>query len=75
MALLELYDGDDRLVLDHGASGALVLDCEGCVVAVVSNLILTGTIQWLDRTIRIPTAWHLTLSAPIQVLNEFAQGE
>src|SRR5262245_19689823 len=28
-ALLELYDGDDRLVLDHGASGAPVLDCQG----------------------------------------------
>jgi len=28
-ALLEMYDGNDRLVLDHGASGAPVLDCEG----------------------------------------------
>ena len=25
-ALFELYDGDDRLVIDHGASGAPVLD-------------------------------------------------
>src|SRR5262249_11394452 len=33
-ALLEMYDGDDRLVLDHGASGAPVLDCDGRVVAV-----------------------------------------
>src|SRR5262245_944858 len=45
-ALLEMYDGNDRLVLDHGASGAPVLDCGGRVVAVVSNL-LTATINWM----------------------------
>jgi hypothetical protein len=33
--LLEMYDGNDRLVLDHGASGAPVVDCSGQVVAVV----------------------------------------
>jgi hypothetical protein len=38
-ALLEMHDGNDRLVLDHGASGAPVLDCKGQVVAVVSTLI------------------------------------
>jgi plasmid maintenance system antidote protein VapI len=37
-ALLEMYDGDNRVVLDHGASGAPVLDCEGRVVAIVSNI-------------------------------------
>ena len=50
-ALLEMYDGDNRLVLDHGASGAPVLDCEGRVVAVVSN-IFTQTMQFLSRAIR-----------------------
>src|SRR5262245_27078835 len=35
-ALVEMHDRNDRLVLDHGASGAPVLDCEGRVVAVVS---------------------------------------
>ena len=55
-ALLEMYDGDDRLVLDHGASGAPVLDCEGRVVAVVSNL-FTQTMQFPSRAIRISTAW------------------
>ena len=55
-ALLELYDGDDRLVLDHGASGAPVLDCEGRVVAVVSNL-FTKTMQFPSRAIRVSTAW------------------
>jgi hypothetical protein len=38
MALLELYDGDDRLVLDYGSSGAPVFDCAGRVAAVVSKL-------------------------------------
>ena len=47
-ALLEMHDGNDRLVLDHGASGAPVLDCEGRVVAVVSTLI-TQTLRSADR--------------------------
>jgi hypothetical protein len=73
MALLELYDGDDRLVLDHGASGAPVLDCEGRAVAVVSNLI-TQTMQFLSSAIRISTAWGQAnvVSVPIQVLSELA---
>jgi hypothetical protein len=71
-ALLEMYDGDDRLVLDHGASGAPVLDCEGRVVAVVSN-IFTQTMQFLSRAIRISTAWGSAnvVSVPIQVLKDF----
>ena len=55
-ALLELYDGNDRLVLDHGASGAPVLDCDGRVVAVVSNL-FTTTMRFMSRAIRTSTAW------------------
>ena len=72
-ALLEMYDRDDRLVLDHGASGAPVLDCEGRVVAVVSN-IFTQTLQFPSRAIRISTAWGQAnvVSVPIQVLREFA---
>ena len=62
-ALLEMYDGDDRLVLDHGASGAPVLDCEGRVVAVVSNL-FTQTMQFPSRAIRISTAWGTPTSLP-----------
>jgi hypothetical protein len=71
-ALLEMYDGDDRLVLDHGASGAPVLDCEGRVVAVVSN-IFTQTMQFPSRAIRISTAWGSPniVSVPIQVLKDF----
>jgi hypothetical protein len=44
MALLEMYDGDDRLVLDHGASGAPVFDCMGRIVAVVSVPAAAGTL-------------------------------
>jgi hypothetical protein len=75
-ALLEMYDGDDRLVLDHGASGAPVLDCEGRVVAVVSN-IFTQTMQFLSRAIRISTAWGSAnvVSVPIQVLRDFPQAK
>jgi hypothetical protein len=71
-ALFELYDGDDRLVLDHGASGAPVLDCDGRVVAVVSNL-FTQSLQFLSRTVRISTAWGSpnVVSIPIQALRDF----
>jgi hypothetical protein len=72
-ALLEMYDGNDRLALDHGASGAPVLDCQGRVVAVVSNL-FTQTTQFLSNAIRISTAWGQAnvASVPIQVLKDFA---
>src|SRR6476659_8204470 len=75
-ALLEMYDRDDRLVLDHGASGAPVLDCEGRVVAVVSN-IFTQTLQFPSRAIRISTAWGSpnVASVPIQVLQDFARAQ
>jgi hypothetical protein len=65
-ALFELYDGNDRLVLDHGASGAPVFDCNGRVVAVVSNL-FTTTMQLMSRTIRTSTAWGFpnVVSVPV----------
>ena len=74
MALLELYDGDDRLVLDYGASGAPVFDCAGRVVAVVDNL-FTSTMQFMSRVIRISTAWGYpnVVSVPVPVLKEFAR--
>jgi hypothetical protein len=69
-ALLEMYDGDDRLVLDHGASGAPILDCEGRVIAVVSN-VFTQTVQSPFRVLRVSTAWGQpnVVSVPIQVLS------
>jgi hypothetical protein len=75
-ALLEMYDGDDRLALDHGASGAPVLDCDGRVVAVVSNL-FTRTLQFHSRSIRVSTAWGSPniVSVPVQVLREFAHAK
>jgi hypothetical protein len=75
-ALLEMYDGDDRLVLDHGASGAPVLDCTGRVVAVV-NYLFTSSVQFMSRTIRIPTAWGQpnVVSVPAPVLKDFARAD
>jgi hypothetical protein len=69
-ALLEMYDGDDRLVLDHGASGAPILDCQGRVIAVVSN-VFTQTVQSPFRALRVSTAWGQpnVVSVPIQVLS------
>jgi hypothetical protein len=71
-ALLEMYDGNDRLALDHGASGAPVVDCEGRVVAVVSNL-FTTTMQFMSRVIRISTAWGSpnVVSVPIPGMKNF----
>jgi|SRR5215469_4246032 len=73
MALLEMYDGDDRLVLDHGASGAPVFDCKGRIVAVVSN-VFASTLQFMSRAIRISTAWGSpnVASVPAQVLKDFS---
>jgi hypothetical protein len=70
-ALLEMYDGNDRLVLDHGASGAPVLDCEGRVVAVVSN-VFTKTMPFMSQAIRISTAWGSpnVASVPISELEQ-----
>ena len=75
-ALLELHDGNDRLVLDHGASGAPVLDCEGRVVAVVSTLI-TQTINLPSGPVRVSTAWQTpnVVSIPAEVLKGFVRAE
>jgi len=69
--LLEMYDGNDRLVVDHGASGAPVLDCEGRVAAVVSTVV-TQTLAWASDDIRISTAWGTpnVISVPIAALTE-----
>jgi Trypsin-like peptidase domain len=75
-ALLEMYDGDDRLVLDHGASGAPVLDCNGRVVAVVM-ILLTRTMSFLSNVIRVSTAWNSpnVVAIPIDVLKDFSLSE
>jgi hypothetical protein len=75
-ALLEMYDGDDRLVLDHGSSGAPVVDCAGRAVAVVSKLFVT-TIAFMSRVTRIPTGWGNpnVVSLPVQALKGFSSVE
>jgi trypsin-like peptidase len=76
MALIEMHDGNDRLVLDHGASGAPVLDCQGRVVAVVSTLI-TQTIALPTGSVRVSTAWQTpnVLSIPADVLKGVSSTE
>jgi S1-C subfamily serine protease len=73
-ALLEMYEGDDRLVVDHGASGAPVFGCDGRIVAVVSN-VFTQSLLFASRQIRISTAWGTpnVVSVPIQALEDLPQ--
>ena len=73
-ALLEMYDGDNRLAIDHGASGAPVFDCEGRVAAVVSTVI-TQTWHSPLGEMRTSTAWGTpnVLSVPISALAGFSQ--
>lgn len=75
-AMLELYDGNNRLAVDHGASGAPVFDCEGRVAAVVSTVI-TQTLAWATDDIRISTAWGTpnVVSVPIQALKDFSAAQ
>jgi S1-C subfamily serine protease len=71
MALLEFFEGDNRLIIDHGASGAPVIDCNGRVAAVVSN-VFTQSVEWASHQIRISTAWGTpnVVSVPVQVLDD-----
>jgi hypothetical protein len=73
-ALLEMYEGDNRLAIDHGASGAPVFDCEGQVAAVISNVI-TQTLSTPFGQRRISTAWGSpnVVSVPVQKLMEFSE--
>jgi Trypsin-like peptidase domain len=76
MALLEMYDRDDRLVLDHGSSGAPVLDCNGRVGATVSNLI-TASINFPTGAVRVSTAWGSAnvVSVPMPVLQDLTRAQ
>jgi hypothetical protein len=76
MALLEFYEGENRLIVDHGASGAPVFDCEGRVAAVVSN-VFTQNIQFPSRVIRISTAWGMpnVVSVPLQALDNLSEAD
>jgi len=72
-AMLEMYDGNDRLAVDYGASGAPVFDCDGRVAAVVAG-VLTQTLS-LGRDLRVSTAWGMpnVLSVPVQGLRIMLQ--
>lgn len=73
-ALLEMYEGDNRLVIDHGASGAPVFDCDGRVAAVISN-VFTQSLAFASRQIRVSTAWGTpnVVSVPVQALEDLPQ--
>jgi Trypsin-like peptidase domain len=67
--LLEIYEGNNRLVIDHGASGAPVFDCEGRIAAVISTVI-TQIFRTPFGEQRISTAWGTpnVVSVPIREL-------
>ena len=73
-ALLEMFDGDDRLAVDHGASGAPVFDCEGRVAAVVS-IVITQNVWLPTGKMRVSTAWGTpnVVSVPIREMTEALQ--
>jgi hypothetical protein len=75
-ALLELFDGNDRLAIDHGASGAPVYDCLGRISAVVSTVI-TQTFPGWSGPVRVSTAWGTpnVLSIPIHALKDYSEAK
>ena len=75
-ALLEIFEGENRLVIDYGASGAPVFDCEGRVAAVISTVI-TQILSTPFGNRRVSTAWGSpnVVSIPIQHLMEFSKAQ
>jgi hypothetical protein len=61
--LFEMWDieerRNDRFVLDHGASGAPIVDCEGNVAAVVSSFLTQGSLHFAGKKIRLTTPWGM----------------
>jgi hypothetical protein len=76
MALLEIYEGENRLVIDQGASGAPVIDCAGRIAAVVSN-VFTQSLFWASREIKISTAWGTpnVVSVPVEALENASRAD
>ena len=62
-ALFEMWDIDernnDRFVLDHGASGAPIVDCDGNVAAVASSIVTQGSFYFAGREIKLTTPWGI----------------
>jgi len=61
--LFEMWDieerNNDRYVLNHGASGAPIVDCEGNVAAVASSLVTQGSLFFAGREITLTTPWGM----------------
>jgi hypothetical protein len=61
--LFEMWDieerRNDRFVLDHGASGAPIVDCEGNVAAVASGFLTQGSLNFAGKEIRLTTPWGM----------------
>ena len=61
--LFEMWDleerNNDRYVLDHGASGAPIVDCEGNVAAVASSFVTQPSLYFAGREIRLTTPWGM----------------
>src|ERR1700704_87224 len=61
--LFEMWDieerNNDRYVLDHGASGAPIVDCEGNVAAVASSVVTQGSLSFAGRVITLTTPWGM----------------
>jgi hypothetical protein len=61
--LFEMWDieerNNDRSVLDHGASGAPIVDCEGNVAAVASSFVTQGSLYFAGREITLTTPWGM----------------
>ena len=55
-ALFEMYDGNNRAVLNNGASGAPIIDSEGKVFAVVS-ILMRRELLVFERVIVITPPW------------------
>jgi hypothetical protein len=76
--LFEMWDinerNNDRYVLDHGASGAPIVDCEGNVAAVASSIVTQGSLYFAGREITLTTPWGMAnnTAALIQPLLDIA---
>ena len=76
--LFEMWDieerNNDRYVLDHGASGAPIVDCEGNVAAVASSIITQGSLHFAGRGFTLTTPWGIAnnTAALIQPLLDIA---
>jgi hypothetical protein len=61
--LFEMWDieerHNDRYVLDHGASGAPIVDCEGNVAAVASSIVTQGSLYFAGREFTLTTPWGM----------------